>query len=173
MEIKIWVSSLGAYNSGVLTGQWTKLPVDDIKKEIIDKIEGSIGDEFFITDYEAPFKIYKYANIYDVNKLAQALEEFETIEDVYWDLDDRDVISVPEIYTFDDEFFNTMFSCPAEAVRAAFFGNIQNWRDEYIYFDGYGNLQSITERQYKEDIENAADEIIKEFADENSLAQVN
>lgn len=171
MEIKIWVSSLGAYNEGVLTGQWTTLPVDNVQKEILDKIDGSVGDEFFISDYEAPFKIY--ADIRAVNNLARALEKFEDIEEVYWTLDGRENLSIPEVYEFDEEFFEIMFSSPAEAVRATFFGNIQNWMDDYIYFDGYGNLQSMTKFQLESEIEESADEIIEQFCEENELAQVN
>lgn len=35
MDIKVFVSSLGAYNEGALTGQWTELPVDDVQKDIL------------------------------------------------------------------------------------------------------------------------------------------
>lgn len=173
MEINVFVSSLGAYNEGVLTGRWTTLPVDNVQKEILDKIDGSVGDEFFITDYEAPFKIYEFADIRAVNNLARALENFEDIEEVYWSLGERENLSIPEVYEFDEEFFETMFSSPAEAVRATFFGNIQNWMDDYIYFDGYGNLQSMNEFQYKKEIEDSANEIIEQFCEENELAQVN
>ena len=173
MEINVYVSSLGAYNEGVLTGQWTTLPVDNVQKEILDKIDGSVGDEFFISDYEAPFKIYEFADIRAVNNLARALENFEDLEEVYWSIDERENLSIPEVYEFDEEFFEEMFSSPAEAVRATFFGNIQNWMDDYIYFDGYGNLQSMTKSQHKESIQNAADEIIEQFCEDNSLTQVN
>lgn len=173
MEINVFVSSLGAYNEGVLTGQWTTLPVDDVQKEILDKIDGSVGDEFFITDYEAPFKIYEFADIRAVNNLARALENFEDIEEVYWALDGRENLSIPEVCEFNEEFFEIMFSSPAEAARATFFGNIQNWLDEYIYFNGYGNLESMSKFDFKSEIEESADEIIEQFCEENDLAQVN
>ncbi|WP_300999659.1 antirestriction protein ArdA [Lactobacillus taiwanensis] len=173
MEINVFVSSLGAYNEGVLTGQWTTLPVDNVQKEILDKIDGSVGDEFFITDYEAPFKIYEFADIRAVNNLARALENFEDLEEVYWTLDGRENLSIPEVYEFDEEFFETMFSSPAEAVRATFFGNIQNWMDKYIYFNGYMNLESMNDFQFESEIKNAANEIIEQFCGENELAQVN
>lgn len=173
MKIEVFVSSLGAYNEGVLTGQWTTLPVDNVQKEILDKIDGSVGDEFFITDYEAPFKIYEFADIRAVNNLARALENFEDLEEVYWTLDGRENLSIPEVYEFDEEFFETMFSSPAEAVRATFFGNIQNWMDDYIYFNGYGNLESMSKFQFKSEIKESADEIAEKFCEENGLAQVN
>ena len=45
------------------------------------------------------------------------------------------------IYYNDEEFLDTMFASPAEAVRASFFGDY-NWGDTYVVFNGYGNLQS-------------------------------
>jgi hypothetical protein len=50
-----------------------------------------------------------------------------------------------EIYEFDEDFFNMFYeNNTMEAVRACFFGNIQNWSDEYIRFNGYANLVSMT-----------------------------
>lgn len=50
-----------------------------------------------------------------------------------------------EIYDFDDEFFNIFFEGkPMEAVRAAHFGNINCWNDDYIKFNAYGNLESLS-----------------------------
>ena len=64
-----------------------------------------------------------------------------------------------EIYSFDEEFFETYFSNPMEAARATFFGEIESWSDEYIKFNGYGNLESMTEYEVLEDIENYLEEI--------------
>jgi len=67
-----------------------------------------------------------------------------------------------EVHEFDDEFFNTYFeSKPEEAARATFFGNIQNWMDEYIRFNGYGNLESLNGYQYHKELNEGADEIIE------------
>lgn len=50
------------------------------------------------------------------------------------------------LYDFDEEFFEMAFgNDPIEAARATFFGDIQNWSDEYIRFNGYGNLESLSE----------------------------
>lgn len=68
-----------------------------------------------------------------------------------------------EVMDFDDDFFNTYFEGrPEEAARATFFGNIQNWMDDYIRFNGYGNLESLNSYQYEKELEEAADEIITE-----------
>lgn len=48
-------------------------------------------------------------------------------------------------YEFDEIFFETFFmDNPIEAARAVFFGKIENWMDEYIRFNAYGNLESGT-----------------------------
>ena len=94
----------------------------------------------------------------------------------YWDeLDDSTKISIrnkhccehncdEEIFSFDEEFFDMFFSASTaiEVARAVYFGNIQSWNDEYIKFNGYGNLESMsaydavkdTEDYYLDDIFN-------------------
>ena len=51
------------------------------------------------------------------------------------------------IYNFDEEFFDMAFGGkePIEICRATFFGKINSWSDEYIRFDAYGNLKSLSE----------------------------
>lgn len=66
-----------------------------------------------------------------------------------------------EVMEFDDYFFKTYFSDPQEAARATFFGNIQNWNDEYIRFNAYGNLESLNEWQYEKELLERADEIVE------------
>lgn len=47
-----------------------------------------------------------------------------------------------QVFEFDDEFFETYFSSPAEAARATYFGDIENWACKYVTFNGYGNLEA-------------------------------
>ncbi len=63
------------------------------------------------------------------------------------------------IHSFDEDFFNTYFSEPMEAARATFFGKIESWCDEYIKFNAYGNLESMTEYDVSEEIDNYLEEI--------------
>ena len=50
-----------------------------------------------------------------------------------------------QIFVHDEEFYNTFFADrPDEAVRAAFYGEIR-WCDEYIKFNGYGNLETFND----------------------------
>ena len=166
MEIKVFVSNLAKYNDGELTGQWTTLPVDDVNKDILEPID-AVGKEWFISDYEAPFKIDEYDNLYQLNKLAEALEDYDSIEDVYNALDDREATGCEDVYDFDDEFFDTMFASKQEVARAVFLGDIHNWLDRYIFINGCGNCESMTEYDYQEMLNNHASEIIEEFKNEN------
>lgn len=173
MKINVFVSNLAKYNDGELTGQWTTLPVDDVNKDILDKLDlggdskQGYYDEWFISDYEAPFKIGEYDNLYALNELAEALEDYDTIEDVYNALDDREATGCEDVYDFDDEFFDTMFASKQEVARAVFFGDIHNWLDRYIFINGCGNCESMTEYDYQEMLNNHASEIIEEFKNEN------
>ena len=78
----------------------------------------------------------------EINSIDNSLEYLD-----YWDND--------------EEFFDTFFhNDPTEAVRAAYYGDY-NYCDDYVKFNGYGNLESFNdydlEREYKEYI----DEIVK------------
>ena len=72
-----------------------------------------------------------------------------------------------EYWNNDDEFFNTFFSNnPTEAVRSAYYGNY-NYCDEYVRFNGYGNLESFNkwqlEREYKEYIDDITKSLIEHY----------
>lgn len=65
-----------------------------------------------------------------------------------------------QLYVFDEEFFNVFYeNNPMEAVRACFFGNVKNWSDEYLRFNGYGNLVSMSEWEAAEWAEDYVDDI--------------
>jgi len=83
--ISIYITDLKAYAEGVLVGKWVKLPV--AKEELVQSITGVLSDgeiasgsehheEVFITDYEAEIVIGEYDDIYRLNELAEALEEY-------------------------------------------------------------------------------------------------
>lgn len=60
---------------------------------------------------------------------------------------------------FDDEFFKIAFTNPIDAARATFFGKIQSWSDDYIRFNGYGNLESFTSYDAEKEAEDYVDDI--------------
>ena len=60
----------------------------------------------------------------------------------------------------DEEFFDMYFEGkPAEAVRAAYYGNY-NYMDEYVRFNGYGNLESLNQWKLEQEIEFYINDII-------------
>lgn len=72
------------------------------------------------------------------------------------------------LYDFDEEFFEMAFEGkePMEICRATFFDHITSWNDEYIRFNAYGNLESLSEYDAVEEIyEYDAVEEIYEYED--------
>ena len=176
MKIKVFVSNLAKYNDGQLNGQWTTLPVDDVNKDILDKLElgGNSHDgynhDWFISDYEAPFKIDQYDDLYSLNELAELLADYDTIEDVFWSVESwNDNNTLLPIQEWDEDIFDEYLAnlTREEIARAVYFGNIQNWSDPYIYMNVYGNLESMNEYQFEKYCNDFADEIIEQFKDEN------
>jgi|SRR3989339_682035 len=73
MKINIYVANLTKYNEGILKGEWIKLPISKEElEEALNEILGS-DDEHAIHDFEAPFDIHEYDNIYELNEFAQEL----------------------------------------------------------------------------------------------------
>lgn len=73
----------------------------------------------------------------------------------------REIGDEEEWYDFDEEFFNTYFNDPLEAVRAWHFGggDKNSWNDEYIHFNAYGNLETANEYEVAEYAEDAMSDI--------------
>ena len=66
-----------------------------------------------------------------------------------------------EVYSFDEDFFELFFKSPIEVSRATYFGKIGNWNDEYIRFNGYGNLESLNQWEREAELLDCKDEIIE------------
>ena len=65
-----------------------------------------------------------------------------------------------DVCSNDEEFFNVYFNDnPAEAVRAAFYGDYK-YMDEYVRFDGYGNIESLDQYQLENEVEIYINDII-------------
>lgn len=78
---KVFITNRPAYIEGELIGKWVELPCDDIESEL-----ESIGcdpddaDTYFITDYEGEFYIDENESIYNLNDMAQALDNLSLQE---------------------------------------------------------------------------------------------
>jgi hypothetical protein len=78
----------------------------------------------------------------------------EQIKDAIKDMTDHDIMELNNvfcelenyvdnhIYINDEDFFNTFFQERIDIARAISYGDYR-FSDEYVRFDGYGNLESI------------------------------
>jgi len=126
-----------------------KSPLDSPREEtMITDFEG-FPEEFYSESGCNWEKIFKYIEIDWENK-----SDDEKIS--LWNEYCSEQSNEDEIYVFDDEFFEMFFSNkPMEAARAASFGEV-NWSDDYISFNGYGNLKSLNEHEAINSIDETA-----------------
>ena len=63
-------------------------------------------------------------------------------------------------YENDEDFFNTFFvDNPMEVARATFYGNYK-YCDQYVRFNGYGNLESFDEYEAMKEVKSYIDDIV-------------
>ena len=67
------------------------------------------------------------------------------------------------VYENDDEFFQIFFESKVmEAVRAVSYGDY-NYMEEFVRFNGYGNIESLSEREWHQELEDEADDIVEQY----------
>lgn len=155
---KLYVSTYAKYNAGSLQGEWLDLSDYADSEEFLDGCAALHSDEsepeFMFQDFEdMPKELYRESM---GEKELDAIYEWMEVTEKIQDWDDSDWVSAhntycaennqsdDEIHAFDDEFFDTFFDGkPMEAARATHFGEV-NWNDDYITFNGYGNLKSFS-----------------------------
>ena len=88
------------------------------------------------------------------------LNDLDTLKDVISELNIWNAcLYYLEVYENDEEFFNMFFEGkPAELARAIYYGDF-NYNDEYIKFNGYGNLETFSKYDYEELLEENIEEI--------------
>ena len=88
------------------------------------------------------------------------LNNEETLLDVVSELNSwNGCLENLDFWENDEEFFNTFFNNPMEAIRATYYGNY-NYNDEYVKFNGYGNIDSYSEYERIEEIKDSIDDIV-------------
>ena len=88
------------------------------------------------------------------------LNNEETLLDVVSELNSwNGCLENLEFWENDEEFFNTFFDNPMEAIRATYYGDY-NYNDEYVKFNGYGNIDSYSEYERIEEIKDSIDDIV-------------
>lgn len=75
MTIKIYLSNLARYIEGNENGKFLTLPMGkEALKKVFTEIVGD-GNEWIILDYNAPFHIGEYEDIFKLNELLQNVNE--------------------------------------------------------------------------------------------------
>ena len=142
--------------------------VTELRTVLLDYDE---DDEFIVTIIKID---YKNEDITISATLTERdIDELEELIETLYELFDYDLaelyeqlpsvaqenLSVSEWMPHDEEFYNLYFSeDPACAVRAAIFGDV-HWADDYVRFNGYGNLETASCIPYNDE----ADVIIREW----------
>jgi len=79
-EVRIYLTNLAQYNAGRLIGKWFDLPLTEEELDIALKEVLGSDEEYFITDYEADFRIEEYDNLSELNSFAEKLSELGEYE---------------------------------------------------------------------------------------------
>lgn len=151
IEIKICLWNWASYNDGVSDWEWFTLPQDEEKMQAWIKDLYTKGkEEFFICDSEHNF-----------------IEESTSIKALI-DLSNHDFEEIIELayyepaYSMDD--FDEIMSgyTPMEIANMIHFGAYSPM-DDYFTFDGYGNIETLSDIEYEDQQEDAFNEGAEEF----------
>ena len=116
-------------------------------------------------------KNYLLDHVHEIDNMRSMISEINSIDGSldyldYWDND--------------EEFFNTFFyNNPMEAVRSSYYGDY-NYCDDYVRFNGYGNLESFNdyklEKEYKEHIDDIVNALLEHYQEisiyDNNLLEI-
>ena len=141
MTVKIYLSNLSKYIEGRENGRWLQLPMDQDKLEsIYNDIIGK-NQEHIILDYDAPFNISEYENIFALNEILENISDCGLDDDMLTALfkvnpDYDEVLEAIENGTYDIINVDEVSSGWSAALdREEIFGMVLNE-------EGYNNLFS-------------------------------
>ena len=83
-NIKVWLGSLAAYNSGTLSGRWVTLPLEpeELNEEIDDILKVGGGEEIDVFDLDCSIDgIYSDISQLGLNKLNAVAQRFENLKE--------------------------------------------------------------------------------------------
>lgn len=119
----------------------------NVKIELFDS-------EYILHDYD-------YENLYKFEEFEDSC--IDTLEEMYNSLDYREEIPfLNEIFENDWDILDEHFATKEQAVLSVIMGDY-HYDDEYVYFNGYGNLVSLYRMPYQD----YQTEIFEQWLDEN------
>lgn len=98
---------------------------------------------------ESAFNQLSGRSLSELEDIAVALEEVSDWQGLYNLLNDTSDLNVADWQEFNQENFKARFSDPYEAARAVFFGKVRSWNDNYFRLDGYDNIETTPELDYR------------------------
>lgn len=174
-DAKIFLTDYASYNNGSQFefGHWVDLnqftDVEDLMSYISNHFEecdkdsplDSPREEIMITGYEGfpeslysetmnfetLFKLFDYCEENGIESLENEGDNLLSIWNEYCSENNPD----DEIHHFDDDTLQMMFgNDPMKAFQAGVNAQI-NWSDNYLVFDGYANIKSVSDPSYEID----------------------
>lgn len=98
--------------------------------------------------------------------LAYICQEFDSMNDFYNAVDNKDDLVCSEYYPNEEEYLELLSSgkSSAEIIRMTVMGDYR-WMDEFVRLDGYANLESVRELPFDSDFS----ELYARYFDENEI----
>ncbi|MCA9401826.1 MAG: antirestriction protein ArdA [Candidatus Omnitrophica bacterium] len=147
-EVKVYLTNLAKYNAGELFGKWVDLPLTE--EELDAELREVLGtdEEYFITDYEAPFDIHEYENLRDLNSFADELHiksEYD-VERIIYLLKNVSNDWQYALNNYEDVVFYkdmTLEDVARDLVEEGLFGDLSDNIKSYIDFERLGDHLSM------------------------------
>ena len=175
LDMRIYITDLSAYIEGTLSGAWISLPLtkEELSTAVYEVLRGGElasgsepHEEIFITDYEAEIVIDEYDDIYRLNELAEAMEEFNDDDLLklkflsYEGFNEREVIDNGvenydvDIYDYSsDTSFTDVYELLAEdMVSDGLFGCVPPNFENYIDYSAIGRDLSYEYTEFEHGI---------------------
>lgn len=123
----------------------------------------SLNVTFEVNDGDYTLYNFDRDSLGELEELEEKFYGLIDLEDIYNDIVYRDEIPfLNEIFENDWDILEDYFSTKEQAVLSVIMGDY-HFNDEYVYFNGYGNLVSLYEIPYKD----YQVEIFKQWLSEN------
>ena len=165
--LNVFISDLGAYNNGELTGEWHDLESpdgrDEARNAVISIMQSDDG-EYFISDYESDhINIGEYDSIDKLCDIGEIFEDndmstqhlLDTVTD--YDANTFDHLSLIPMSEFDDAMAHMT---PSDIALRCFYGDFNPLHD-YFILNGKANVDTYTEDQYTDMLDAAHIDIVK------------
>lgn len=149
----LYCGTYAKYNNGSIFGKWIDLTLVDSKEELYEICLAIHADE---SDPELMFQDFQSIDkdLIGESWISDDYFELREIIEKINEMSESELISLnntycsetssgDEIYSNDEEFFNTFFHCRImDAIRSVDFGTYR-LNDDYVKFNGYGNLETF------------------------------